>query len=29
MPLVVSALQGELVGIYTSGGDSGNPDPKK
>ena len=29
MPLVVSALQGELVSIYTSGGDSGNPDPKK
>ncbi len=29
MPLVVSALQGELVKIYTAGGDKGNPDPKK
>ena len=29
MPLVVSALQSELVSIYTSGGDKGNPDPKK
>ena len=29
MPLVVSTLQSELVSIYTSGGDKGNPDPKK
>mgnify|MGYP003651249171 CR=1 FL=1 len=29
MPLVVSALQSELVSIYTAGGDKGNPDPKK